>query len=131
MSKRFKQFDTRYAHHVGTALKTIERHGGRVPREDIERCTEWDEATFGAYTIVEQVKVQWAVYEHPTAEEWQKFRVSLKGLSTKEKLYCLAWRLAQYNKAEAIYRLELIRVNNYLGALIRGGQLNANLEVVR
>lgn len=57
-------------------------------------------------------------------EEWQKFRLSLKGLSTKEKVQ----KLRGYYEAPAetvgatdddVY----IRVDNYIKALCRGGLL--------
>ncbi len=61
-------------------------------------------------------------------EEWQKFRVSMKGQSTKMKL----WRL-KVLYAEKCYRTEgrenwarwKCRIDNYIGALVRGGQLEA------
>jgi hypothetical protein len=51
-------------------------------------------------------------------EEWQRFRVSLKGLSTAEKLR----RLRSY-KTNHSGRCVAVRVDNYLNALRRGGQL--------
>lgn len=61
---------------------------------------------------------------------WQKFRLSLKGLPTKEKLH----RLLDYDNEtrqmqphESQQGLEfaerIIRVDNYLKALARGGQI--------
>jgi hypothetical protein len=62
-------------------------------------------------------------------EEWQKFRVSLKGQSTRDKLQ----KLREYYNDEghgcAFYEPHpencdvCIRVDNYLKALARGGQL--------
>lgn len=51
-------------------------------------------------------------------EAWQKFRRSLKGLSTEEKLRKLrAWKRAHPGrKAE-------VQVQNYINALKRGGQI--------
>jgi hypothetical protein len=49
---------------------------------------------------------------------WQKFRLSLKGLSTNEKLK----KLRSY-KANNSGRCVTVRVENYLNALRRGGQL--------
>jgi hypothetical protein len=63
--------------------------------------------------------------------EWQKFRLSLKGIPTKEKLH----RLLDYdNETQALkdtievfkYRHRLIRVDNYLKALARGGQIGVS-----
>ena len=48
--------------------------------------------------------------------EWQTFRLSLKGLSTKKKISKLSvW----YSKGGTAR----IQVINYMGALLRGGQL--------
>lgn len=63
-------------------------------------------------------------------EDWQRFRRSLKGISTKDKLE----RLCEYylDKAEHCLYGDLepcgdcdicIRVDNYVKALCRGGQL--------
>lgn len=61
-------------------------------------------------------------------EEWQKFRLSLKGLSTRSKL----GRLRQYFDEKVAsdcltgkdnYDDVCIRVDNYIKALCRGGQL--------
>jgi len=82
--------------------------------------------------------IRFAVYEAPGADEWQKFRVSLKGLTTREKLYALMWYWevhiavgAGSHKSPEDWSREIIRVNNYLGALKRGGQLDSALRVVK
>lgn len=62
-----------------------------------------------------------AVYLADDAEEWQKFRVSLKGLDTK----CKLWALSCYKQRHGDIALTRLRVNNYLGALKRGGQLSS------
>lgn len=80
--------------------------------------------------------VQKCVYEVSDAEEWQRFRVSLKGLTTYEKLYCLAkyYSMISFDTTGADKvraQIEKCRIDNYLGALVRGGQLNTNYEVIR
>lgn len=136
MAKEFKHFDKKYAHLAGTALKAIEAFYGSIAHSDVEAIDCWPYIT--RYETVDHAKVAWAVYESPGAEEWQKFRVSLKGLSTKEKLYCLGdyWDRHIAPGASAYphkddWNLQIIRVNNYIGALIRGGQLDSNLNVQR
>ena len=63
-------------------------------------------------------------------EEWQKFRVSLKGTSTQTKL----WKLEEYIKSNCgcahndMIMVDTdcdycVRVDNYIKALCRGGQL--------
>lgn len=65
-------------------------------------------------------------------EEWQQFRLSLKGLSTEDKLS----RLDRYWNSECASYVTFdvhdigdcsicIRVDNYIKALCRGGQLYA------
>lgn len=72
--------------------------------------------------------------------EWQKIRLSMKGVDTSEKLAILeAWWDKQMAAAEsmicsgvhtealrgnALMRATEIQVGNYLGALKRGGQLD-------
>ena len=56
--------------------------------------------------------------------EWQRFRLSLKGLSTETKLE----RLAQWPIRD---RQDQVRVWNYLNALKRGGQLDLDGRVRR
>ena len=51
-------------------------------------------------------------------EEWQKFRISLKGKSTREKMY----RLFMYHHDTNDEDIN-IRVDNYIKALCRGGLL--------
>lgn len=57
--------------------------------------------------------------------EWQKFRLTLKGLPTEEKLD----RLNEWRAAGGV--IAHIQVTNYINALKRGGQLNMALEVQR
>lgn len=68
--------------------------------------------------------------------EWQRVRLSMKGVPTHEKLAILkAWwdknpkaGLADYS--DVSYSC-FVQVYNYLGALRRGGQLDANNRVRR
>lgn len=57
--------------------------------------------------------------------EWQKFRLSLKGKTTQEKLEALGMYYARSEDRESDY----IRIDNYLKALARGGQLFAQPTV--
>lgn len=54
--------------------------------------------------------------------EWQKFRQSLKGTSTQYKLKELLQYLKDNNDSEERNKVYL-RVDNYLKALARGGQI--------
>lgn len=128
MAREFKLFDVRFAKLAGTALKTIEAKGGKIPREDITACDHWPHPFLEKFTeAYSKNQVAYAVYTTPDADEWQRFRVSLKGLNTYEKLYALAWYW-DYNQGTSQV---IVRVNNYLGALKRSGHLNQELRVVK
>lgn len=70
-----------------------------------------------------------AVYYADDHLNWQQFRVSLKGQSTQVKLWRLdrKFRLAQ----QLGFHEDIVRVDNYIGALKRGGQLNAAGEIIK
>ncbi len=64
-------------------------------------------------------------------DRWQKFRLSLKGVRTEEKLDRLNDYLENLVKAGNISDWEYCRVDNYINALLRGGQLvHRNNQVV-
>ena len=60
-------------------------------------------------------------------ENWQTFRKSLKGLPTEEKLT----KLSGWLRSRRGGGCTKTQVDNYINALKRGGQLNADLEVVK
>lgn len=66
-------------------------------------------------------------------QEWQQTRLSLKGLPTHEKLarlekYWDDWHFIL--SADQHYANKIkVQVGNYLGALRRGGQLDANNQI--
>lgn len=128
MVKEYKIYDRIYKRFAGTAIKEIERIGGRIAREDLHSITGWGAALL-PWNFREDYSnelVRFAVYEASTAEGWQKFRVSMKGLSTNEKLYALAWWSIHHEEDS----YTVIRINNYLGALKRGGQLDSDLNII-
>jgi len=60
--------------------------------------------------------------------EWQRFRINtLKGKTTQQKLDLLDMWYKSYQPGEAAHA----QVNNYLGALKRGGQIDANGKVLK
>jgi hypothetical protein len=134
--KQFEEFNRKYARLAGTALKTIRDHGGRIPQEDIDNMVEWPADFKANFTeAYDQTVINFVVYRADTADAWQRFRVSLKGLNTKEKLYALTWWWEQnvdpMNHTAEHVRFTQIRVNNYLGALKRSGHLDSNLRVAK
>lgn len=132
MGKLFKDYDKKYSKFAGTALKTIASLGGHIASEDITSIDRWHYIyRFSeAYT---REQIHEAVY---SSEVWQMFRVSLKGLTTREKLYALGWYWDVYISPGMLVigadtKLQIVRVNNYLGALKRGGFLDSQLHVIK
>lgn len=79
-------------------------------------------------------QVIYAVSEHPTHRDWQKFRVAMKGTTTSQKLYMLDnWLASRAQEGDPDWETEIIRVDNYIGALVRGGLLSPSpkYEVIR
>jgi hypothetical protein len=64
---------------------------------------------------------------------WQQFRLRLKGKTTRDKITCLeAWYDGRFENSSDMTPYEReVQVGNYLGALRRGGQLDANNQVKR
>lgn len=81
-------------------------------------------------SVLTQEEIRWATED----ENWQAFRMSLKGLDTRVKLAKLLSRYETWMRTEVDPRLRRrcqIQVDNYLNALKRGGQINGNCEYVR
>jgi len=62
--------------------------------------------------------------------EWQKFRLSLKGESTKYKLEALRLYYVEASNRNDDLKDVAIRVYNYLTALARGGQIATTMNYV-
>lgn len=123
MAKEFKHYDKKYKELVRT-----DEFESKELQARAKRIIGWQRAVL----VWPQERVRFAVYEAPGFESWQRFRVSLKGQSTGMKLL----RLMDYaNRAlhnlQAQKDIERIRVDNYIGALRRGGQLDANYRIVK
>lgn len=127
MAQEYKEFDKKYVENVGMTFKNICASHGRPANEDVDKKSWYEFMSGWEYVIHGRDEILQAVYRAPGAEDWQKFRVGLLGLSTQQKLYCLAWYYAEGYKTY----LKKIRIDNYLGVLVRGGQLNDKLEIVK
>lgn len=128
MAQEYKEFDKKYAENVGMTFKNICKEMGYPAIEDYINKRSWYDFMPGwQYNIHGRDEIRDVVYRAPDAEDWQRFRVGLHGLSTQTKLYCLAW---YYSSPSSTYWYK-IRIDNYLGALIRGGQLNDKLEILK
>jgi len=78
---------------------------------------DYSDLIFGSYDIN---RVLAAVAD----DDWQAFRISLKGLSTEDKLVKLRAYVAERSRFTGeLPLLDKIRVTNYIYALKRGGQL--------
>lgn len=64
---------------------------------------------------------------------WQTFRLSLKGISTGFKLRMLQQHRASCKRLNGreLSRADQVRIDNYINALKRGGQLDASNKVVK
>lgn len=133
MAKEFKNWDKVFSRKEITACR--EKYLYRIIRgieHNVERIDKW----VGGYAQPDSTAVRQAVYLAADAPKWQLFRVSMKGLTTEAKIFMLEQWLSQNSTSKpdtsrSIREIDRIRVNNYIGALRRGGQLNANLEVVK
>ena len=138
MAQEFKNYDKVYKSYENCTLTYEQNH------KDFNWCeanleTKW-EYPLGSYTAEEIALAVYGMHELTIgdmlgAQAWQKFRVSLKGNTTSQKLYRLKFRL---NRAKRMYatnqpllRQEQIRIDNYIGALKRGGLLTLELRVIK
>ena|ERR1700748_527465 len=128
MAQEYKAFDIKHKNNRGKTFENICKSHGRPADEDWVNIKSFEDAHPGYYLIVHsRESIRAAVYRAPGADEWQFFRVGLHDIDTKQKLYCLAWYYSQDTKDY----LRRVRIDNYLGALIRGGILDNNLRILR
>ena len=125
MVKEFKDFNKLYAQLIRT--DAAEDNSMRMAAALMVR---WQHLVNTNWT---QAQIKLAVYEAPSSDEWQRFRVSMKGQSTAMKLARLDLRYvaAQNAPQEADWELEKIRIDNYILALRRGGFLDENYRIVK
>lgn len=116
---RFKQYNRKYRGEIKAAAPD--------PFEELHACI------IHAYRDGHLIKrwsreqIEDAVYTSPTAEEWQRFRVGLKACDTRVKL--LRLHEMRDNTSEILHGEEEClrrecRIDNYIGALMRGGFLS-------
>lgn len=140
MAKEFKNFDKMFSRAEIHDCRNRWLYSGSSAQER-NGYVSWNHVTFHWSNDF----IRYCVYLADDQLEWQLFRVSLKGLTTSEKLYMLDNRMqffdandlkevvidrdSKIDSARA-YR-ERCRIDNYIGALIRGGQLSTDLKVQR
>ena len=127
--KRFKEFerDPRIQQLAGSLQEQMLLECEQKV-EEIQAITCWPFAII----VHPQPTVQYAVYDSPKARDWQIFRIALKGLTTRQKLYQLRKRyreMLETIRADT-FPVEQIQIDNYIGALQRGGQLMIDGRVV-
>lgn len=140
MAKEFKDFDRLYSEYKGKFFAYEDASDLKCFAAETVRC--FRSATEAvAHTNKD---IRYAVYEGIGFEDWQKFRVSLKGCSTAMKLARLEWRWHYFTEycgecdaagklivSEELRNLEHIRIDNYIYALRRGGQLDAEFCIAK
>lgn len=128
MAKEFKHFDTMFSKEE--IAETRDRYlNGLSSKVVYDRWDHIDE-----FFVADTGAIRMAVYIEEGHLEWQRFRVSLKGLGTYNKLKALHeyWLMHVVGNKDNVDRmLQKIRVNNYLGALRRGGQLDEDFVGVK
>lgn len=146
MSQKFKEYDKKFSAFYNTILETD------ITQEQAEIINEWK--YHKDIILWTRAQIADAVYNSKSAENWQKFRVSLKGNSTRLKLLRLQRRYEsnviraslaveyeykfedinygwQYKGEEDEIFYEKVRIDNYIGALRRQMSLNADYCVVK
>lgn len=127
MAGEFKKFDEEFRHNKGRTFENICKEFGTPTNSDWSgKKSFYDFMPGWQHTIYGRDEILAMVYRAEDHRDWQFFRVGLHGLFTAQKLWCLAW---YYSDKPCTPRK--IRIDNYLGALVRGGQLNAKLEIMR
>jgi hypothetical protein len=123
MAKEFERYNRTYKHLERTdSMESLEL------QERAKKIIGWQRVVY----TYPQERIRFAVYEAPGFESWQRFRVSLKGQSTGMKLLRLMhYANAALHNLQAQKDIERIRVDNYIGALKRGGQLDDKYRIVK
>lgn len=127
MAKEFKDFDRLYRREgiklAFDLLETMTRAEHKIAKEIV--CWKyWEQLESWSNEQVRQ-----AVYILHGHEDWQKFRVAMKQFDTQFKLFFLARYREQATLFDTACRR--IRTDNYIGALRRGGQLDASYRIVK
>lgn len=131
MAKEFKKWDKAFSKDEINACRFEYYYSvDAITRTNIEEFNTWN---YG-YWQPNHGEVRLAVYDADDARDWQLFRVSLKGLTTYEKIAMLTEYYHRHHlNCDCVNtrNMSKIRIHNYIGALKRGGQLNDKLEVVK
>lgn len=130
MAQEFKDFDVLFKKQKRLHMLVARRNTSEVYQSTLESM-QIQKRWVLTFKIWDQEWVQQCVYKEPDHEDWQLFRFSLKGLHTVEKLALLIVYKAYAFDKDIHQTVINCRVDNYIGALKRGGQLNDKLEIVK
>lgn len=125
MAKEFKEWDKAFNKDQIQSMRNLWLYIDDPLTDDrgsIEDFNGW--AYYEEIEVWGNSEIRHAVYEADDAKEWQCIRVAMKGLSTIEKLTILANLRQVY--PQQVWK---IRIDNYLGALRRGGQLDEDYKI--
>lgn len=128
MGKEFKEWERKFTTQELRTERarwlTPVRVGETLPQAWPHKVQQWD-----------QKYVQICVYGLASSVDWQRFRCSMKGTTTPEKLYMLnAYGevfIKPANQSDVLWhekKINMCRVDNYIGALVRGGQLSSDRQ---
>lgn len=129
MAKEFKNWDKAFNKKELTETREYFLRGSTSTI--LSEIKRWD-CVVGTWM---QEFVQYCVYKASDVRSWQHFRVSMKGCTTQEKLYMLkAWyvKMCYFDSVEMTpeqrveWKINKCRIDNYIGALVRGGQLSSD-----
>ncbi len=133
--KHYKDFDKKFKEYIGSAWKQFTS----LELVNIDTVIGWP-YTAEYQDHYDPKYIADTCYNCSTAEDWQRFRVSLKGCTTKIKLASLQrrwdthykiFRGARPTSYVSEWGREMCRINNYLSALRRGGFLDQQLRVIK
>lgn len=125
--KKFKQFERELSRQVIFGYVRESNYFARLDEQT--RRSQWK--YHDQKRVWSQLEIHHAVYETSTVYEWQTFRIALKGLNTSEKLIVLErrWEDLVVQADGSHDEIEQCRIDNYINALARGGQLLADGSV--
>lgn len=121
MAKEFKDWDKRFSQEQIKLCRLRWLSAGFSHYDDAGFEKALDDMGYAQPSVAE---ARFAVYEADGFEDWQLFRVSMKGLTTRQKIAMCRHRwnsMITCNEGDSV--IETHRIWNYLGALKRGGQL--------
>lgn len=118
MAKDFRYYDKLYASYRGRYMP-YEIGLEKNIRAAAEILIRWS----GNQLPWTQKETFEAVYEAEGFEDWQKFRVSMKGQSTSLKLARLAYRQGYFLDTQ-LWAIEKCRIDNYINTMKRNGLLD-------